>query len=134
MRKATMIMFATLRQLRYPKEFRIKPPVWPPDLLSAFEKLAQVLERHETVAQYQEKQETEEERMRFLADIGTGLWRLRQKMVKRCAAPLGIWNPPGTHSHKEASKFKTIRTNALTLGCLSRLLHSNLCQDLNVRK
>jgi hypothetical protein len=80
--KDPMTILATLRQLRYPKEFRISPSVWPVDLIDAFERLAQVLGRNGKMTPYQAKQESEEQRMRFLADIGTGLWRLRQKMVK----------------------------------------------------
>jgi hypothetical protein len=79
-----MHLLAGLRQLRYPKEFRIGAPIWSPDLLLALEKLAQrpVSDQKAPAPQQMEAPRVSNEHIRFLAEIGTGLWRLRQKMVK----------------------------------------------------
>lgn len=74
-----MGLLSGLRQLVYPKEFRITPPVWPPALLSALEKLTEVWGSSSPGA---EAPAAQTEQLHFLADIGTGLWRLRQKMVQ----------------------------------------------------
>ncbi len=74
-----MGLLSGLRQLVYPKEFRITPPVWPPALLSAFEKLTEV---RDSISPGAKAPAAQKEQLQFLADIGTGLWRLRQKMVQ----------------------------------------------------
>jgi hypothetical protein len=73
--------WSSLRQLGYPREFRIAPAVWPSGLLSVLEKLAQTLRDQHRQAP-DESPEAQRERVRFLADVGTGLWRLRQKMLQ----------------------------------------------------
>jgi hypothetical protein len=79
-----MSALASLRQLKYPKEFRIAPAVWPPSLLATFEKLVQALEAAATASAVPvtEHPDALKERMLFVADVGTGLWRLRQKMIE----------------------------------------------------
>jgi hypothetical protein len=77
-------MLARLKQWKYPKEFRIPVPLWPPELLTTLEELREVLESKVTqssppIAQTHTPQN---EQLRFLADVGTGLWRLRQRMVQ----------------------------------------------------
>jgi hypothetical protein len=78
-----MLLLAGLRQWQYCKEFRITPSVWPSKLLAEFEKLSQALESkaseglNRTAANSNIKIQQQ-----FLADVGTGLWRLRQKMVQ----------------------------------------------------
>ena len=81
-------LLSALRQLAYPKEFRINAAVWPPDLLSALEKLATAAPAPAANASEAGKTSLEDpaapqkEFLEFLADLSTGLWRLRQKMVQ----------------------------------------------------
>jgi len=72
---------ATLRQWRYPKEFRIAPALWTD---AALEALSELSERALSAARppANQPQTQAPERLGLLADIGTGLWRLRQKMVE----------------------------------------------------
>jgi hypothetical protein len=77
-----MSFIAGVRQLLYPKEFRIAPLAWPDDLVSSLERLARSPAPVETAASGQEDAASLKERVRMLADVGTGLWRLRQKMVR----------------------------------------------------
>jgi len=70
-----MTVLSTIRQLWFPSEFRIAPSPWPANL----EQL--LLQLEQTVREPQGSALGGQE-LRFLADIGTGLWRLRQKMVK----------------------------------------------------
>lgn len=64
-----------LRQLRFPPEFRIGEPIWPDPWLETLQKLAEAPRAVEPPAD-------ERERTRFLADLATGVWRLRSKMVE----------------------------------------------------
>jgi hypothetical protein len=73
-----MPVLEKVRQLRYPREFRIAAAPWPSDL-------EQMLARLVTPpggAQTELKSGLGEQELRLLADVGTGLWRLKQKMVK----------------------------------------------------
>lgn len=72
-----------LRQLQYPKEFRIAPL----DLVSTLERLAGTLAALSTVPQ---TQPSDLAQAHLLAEVGTGLWRARQKMLE-----------PGTNRPKE---------------------------------
>jgi hypothetical protein len=76
-------ILANLRQLVFPREFRIAEPPWPDDWLETLRKLAEL-----PPAPPPGPEDTE--RVRFLADLSTGIWRLRQKMVE-----------PGTERPKE---------------------------------
>ena len=80
-----------VRQLAFPSEFRIPPPVWPGAALEMLEKLARYpaspppVDRGSTT----DGQAPPGAQLGFLADLGTGLWRLRQKMVDaRTGRPL----------------------------------------------
>ena len=64
-----------LRQLAYPREFRIAPPVWSSEMLLIFEKL---LENISTI----DRSANDEIQTRFLADISNDLWRLKHKMLQ----------------------------------------------------
>jgi hypothetical protein len=75
-------MWAELRQWLYPAEFRIAPCAWPPELLAAIEQLAQALAARTAEGTAQPDSAAEKKQMRFLAEVGTGLWRLRQKMIQ----------------------------------------------------
>jgi len=74
-----MSMFAGVRQLMFPQEFRIAAVSWPPNL----EQLLTRLTRTAESPQIQPETGMGEQEVRLLADVGTGLWRLRQKMVKQ---------------------------------------------------
>lgn len=73
-----MRMLSNLKQLKYLREFRIAPSVWRPELLSEFEKLIEALRTPPPPPEPAE----DREKLKFLADVGTGLWRLRQKMLQ----------------------------------------------------
>ena len=73
-----------LRQWRYPKPFRIGPPLWPADVMATLERIAAEVAAQSpapTASAQADEQTISEEQKRMLADIGTGLWRLRQRMV-----------------------------------------------------
>ncbi len=70
-----------VRQWRFPKEFRIAPAVWPPDLIEAWERLADSLASAARQLS-PSSPHPDHERLRMLAELGVGLWRLRQKMVE----------------------------------------------------
>jgi hypothetical protein len=73
-----MTVLSAIRQFRFPREFRIAASPWP----TILEQLLLRLERFEETAREQQSRGLGEQDPRLLADIGTGLWRLRQKMVK----------------------------------------------------
>jgi hypothetical protein len=64
---------ASLRQLRYPKEFRIPPPAWPGEAAVRLQEIAELLRKPVHPDGLNPK---------FLSGLGTGLWRLRNKMVQ----------------------------------------------------
>ena len=66
-----------LRQLTYPREFRIIPTAWPADWVEQLEQLL-----YQASVPPAANQATESEPLRLLADVGTGLWRLRHRMVQ----------------------------------------------------
>jgi hypothetical protein len=69
-----------LRQLRFPKEFRIAPPAWNSDELSTLQQALFLLQE-----QGEEKASTpapDSAQKELLRDMATGLWRIRQKMVE----------------------------------------------------
>jgi len=68
-----------MRQWIYPKEFRIAAPEWPPDLADSLERLAASFSE---TTHPGEQLPPEGIHGRTLADLGTGLWRLRQRMVE----------------------------------------------------
>jgi hypothetical protein len=67
----------SIRQLLFPKEFRIGEPVWPGDWLETLRKLTEL-----PPPPPQPSPRDGKERLRFLADLATGVWRLRQKMLE----------------------------------------------------
>ncbi len=73
-----MTVLSAIRQLRFPREFRIAASPWSDNL----EQLLLRLERFEETAREPQGPALGGQELRLLADIGTGLWRLRQKMVK----------------------------------------------------
>lgn len=81
-------LLSAVRQLAYPKEFRVGTPVWSPDLFAALEGLARIAEQEQPLASLNQDENqvedstSQKEFQSFLADLSTGLWRLRQKMVE----------------------------------------------------
>lgn len=65
-----------LRQLLQPPEFRISRPAVPDEVLVAMRKIA---EQAESAASHSGKDDGGE--LSFLADVATGIWRLRQRML-----------------------------------------------------
>jgi hypothetical protein len=78
-----MRLFSSIKQLKYHPEFRIKPPIWPKDLLSSFEKLIHAVQTKEDIESSGQpvNHDYPERQMQFLGELGTGLWRLKKNMV-----------------------------------------------------
>lgn len=70
--------FQTLRQRAFPSEFRIESPVWDIDLLPELERLLQM----SPPAVATEGEQQDELDTRFAANLGTGVWRLKGRMVE----------------------------------------------------
>ena len=72
-------MFNHLWQLQYPEEFRITAIPWPVDLL---EPLQQAISLLESMVNNNSGQPAELNKKfkRLVAEVGTGLWRIRQKI------------------------------------------------------
>jgi len=71
-----------IRQWMYPPEFRIAAPVWPAEFADTLAQLARALEQRAMVVPANPAKLAEERKQqRMLADVCTGLWRARQKMV-----------------------------------------------------
>jgi hypothetical protein len=88
-----MSLWASLRQWQFPKEFRIAACPWPQELVSQLHNLAQLIAAPplpEDSGAAPGAPEAEDW-YRALAEVGTNLWRLRQKMVQ-----------PGTNQPLEA--------------------------------
>jgi hypothetical protein len=87
-------LLAGLRQRMYPQEYRISQAAWPPDLVVALEQLLVGFNRNALAAPSGEKKPAREAEtgdthrelllfvMNLLSNVGTGLWRLRNKMVQ----------------------------------------------------
>jgi hypothetical protein len=75
----------------FPSEFRIPPPNWRPEVLDALRKLPYNPPAGDGSGPPPVDDAGERQRMTFLADLGTGLWRLGQKLI----APEGGPPPEG---------------------------------------
>jgi len=82
--KGIMYIFANVRQLFFPKEFRIRPSSLTGDLAGDLEKFAQVHISEEPSSQAKLEEASIElgSLIKFLTDLGTKLWRLRINMVQ----------------------------------------------------
>jgi len=82
-------MLAALRQLMFPKEFRIDPPVWPSKMQVILEEIKGLLESETTAVDYNKRiEKNDNEIIHFFSDIGTGLWRIsRQLMLAEAKEP-----------------------------------------------
>lgn len=75
-------ILATVHQWLYAREFRIPPPAWPADLRELLDRVARVPAPAEPDQSGPgEDQAPSEEHRRLLADLATGLFRLRRRMV-----------------------------------------------------
>ena len=93
-------MFANIRQLRFPREFRISHEPWPEDLTEHVELLSRAVEAVKAASEEGAESvspalaDTEA----LLADVGTGLWRMKQKMVEPgTGQPLETMRRPYRH-------------------------------------
>jgi hypothetical protein len=71
-------MFETLRQRRFPREFRIDPPQWPEGFTEQLRSLAGT----PPAPTNQQAAAAPPVSLNFLAEACTGLWRLRQRMLQ----------------------------------------------------
>ena len=70
-----MNLLTSLRQWIYPREFRIAAMAWPAGMPVALDQLVKNLSRPAQPSR-------EDTQIGLLAEVGTGLWRLRQKMLQ----------------------------------------------------
>ena len=75
-------MLIAWRQLRYPREFRIGPPVWPGALTPCLKRLLLRKDRGELVDPQPRAAVLDKQMTTLLADVATSLWRLRGKMIQ----------------------------------------------------
>jgi len=71
-------MLAGVRQLRYPREFRIADPNWP-DFPRALEDIIRLLQSAPSEVEVSSKKE--EELLNLLVDVGTVIWRLQRRLT-----------------------------------------------------
>ena len=71
-------LLSSLRQLRYPREFRIKRTFWSPQILQAWQEMGS----HLPSAHEKSSVVDEATYMRLLTEVTTNLWRLKQKMLQ----------------------------------------------------
>jgi hypothetical protein len=89
-----MTWLSAIRQLLFPREFRIAASQWPVSLEQSLLRLA----RFDESAPRLQGPAFGEDELRLLADIGTGLWRLKQRMVKPgTSQPLDEMHRPFRH-------------------------------------
>jgi len=68
-----------IRQLQYPREFRIAPPALDTGFLKNFETLVNNLTQ--TQGTPANKEERNEAGLNFIIDIAIGVWRMKKKMI-----------------------------------------------------
>lgn len=73
-----MSTLASLRQLKYPKEFRIATPNWP-DFSTALEDMLKLLESAPVEVEVSSRKE--EELLNLVVDVGTVMWRLQRRLT-----------------------------------------------------
>lgn len=80
-------MFSGFRQMLFPKEYRIGRPIWPASATVFLERMVQQPEPSqpspsEATVEVSPSLLAPTELVRLLCEVGTGLWRLRQKMFQ----------------------------------------------------
>ncbi len=77
------LLVGRLRQLLYAREFRIGEPLWPAHLVETLRQLDSLrLSSDGVISSTPIDPTADRDRVRLLVDVGTGLWRLGQKMVE----------------------------------------------------
>ena len=74
------LSMADFRQMRFPKAFRIDAPAWPPELVESLAGYARAAA--DAARESQRREPDKSESMTFLAEVGTGLWRLKLRMLQ----------------------------------------------------
>lgn len=77
-------LLGSIRQLMFPREFRIAVPVWPTSYLESVTNIIQQIETEltNTIAVGNKEPEPSPDNIGLLADIATGLWRTRKNIVQ----------------------------------------------------
>jgi hypothetical protein len=70
-----------LRQKMFPREFRIPEAPWPDDTVTQLERIAEQITEHVSAEKSRGESQSSAGNKAFLAEVATGLWRLRQKMT-----------------------------------------------------
>ncbi len=73
-------MHSKLRQLKFPKEFRISPPVWSTGMQALLEQAVLLLNEQGT--DHPPETPPDKGQLQLLRDVSVGLWRIKQKMVE----------------------------------------------------
>jgi hypothetical protein len=71
-----------LRQRLFPPEFRIPEAPWSEDAIQQLGQLAEEITKELREKEARVEPKSSPSRGAFLAEVGTGLWRLRQKMLQ----------------------------------------------------
>jgi hypothetical protein len=71
-----------LRQRMFPREFRIPEPAWPENAVAHLERIADQIAKHMDEGKPRADLRSRAAHNAFLVEVGTGLWRLRQKMTQ----------------------------------------------------
>jgi hypothetical protein len=71
-----------LRQALFPREFRIPKAQWSDGAIEQLERIAHLIRDQEHTKAQRKEPQLSTDRKAFLAEVGTGLWRLRQKMTQ----------------------------------------------------
>ena len=74
---------ALIRQSVFPKEFRIEGPNWPADVIRSLEELSRQMKHSAAIDAPRSDRDSSPDNSRhdYLANVATGLWRLRKKMI-----------------------------------------------------
>ncbi len=76
-----MSLQSTLRQFKFPREFRIMQSPWPAEMSAAVAKMAYALSQAAVPIREKAGNSAPQISTSLVADIGTGIWRLRQRMI-----------------------------------------------------
>jgi hypothetical protein len=66
----------------FPQEFRISEAPWTADEITQLERIAEVITGWLNSGNHGDGLKPSDDHKAFLAEVGTGLWRLRQKMIQ----------------------------------------------------
>lgn len=100
-------LFADLLQLKYPRELRISMPPRPDNSSGMLREIGKLIDSHPPGKDVSSSVE-DAEQTRYIAEIGTGLWRIRRSLV-----------PAGEKEPAEANR-RTLRFVESTWDALSQ--------------